>query len=75
MPIPPSPKRQDYKTRKEYRFAHKKHKREIQKQPIVIVTSIVFAIVLVATHGNGPATLIALIGTPICFQILKNKYT
>lgn len=73
MTIPPSPKRSEFKTRKEYRFAVGKYKRAVKKEPIIIATAIVFSIVLVATKGNGPATLVALIGTPIAFTYFKKK--
>jgi hypothetical protein len=73
MTIKLDPKRSEFKTRKEYRFAIGKRNREIRKEPIVLVTAIVFAIVGTLTEANGPATISALIATPIIFTIIKKR--
>jgi hypothetical protein len=72
MPMEPSPKRADYKTRKEYRFAHKKVKRNNMKQPIVIATAVVATIAYVIT--NSPAVFfIAAIVTAIVWTRAPTK--
>jgi uncharacterized membrane protein len=68
MPIEPSPKRADYKTRKEYRFAHKNVKRNNMRQPIVIATAVV-TVVAFAITKSGAVGAIALIGTPIAWLV------
>jgi hypothetical protein len=68
MPIEPSPKRADYKTRKEYRFAHKKVKRNNMRQPILIATAVV-TVVAFAITKSGAVGAIALIGTPIAWLV------
>jgi predicted histidine transporter YuiF (NhaC family) len=73
MPVQPKPKRTEFKTRKEYRFAIKKQKREIQKQPIVIISAVVLALVMQITNSAGAAILSA-IGAAILFAVISNKY-
>jgi hypothetical protein len=74
MTIPPSPKRSEFKTRKEYRFAVGKHPRAVRKEPIIVFSAIIFSIVLVTTKGNGPATLAAIIVAPIAFTYFKKRF-
>lgn len=73
MTVQPKPKRTEFKTRKEYRFAIKKHKREIQKQPIVIISAVVLALVMQVTNSAGAAILSA-IGAAIFFAVMSDKY-
>jgi hypothetical protein len=58
MTIKSKPKRSEFKTRKEYRFAVGKHRREIQKHPVVMMTAIVMGVVIVLTQ-NVEATIFA----------------
>ena len=64
MPIEPSPRRDDYKTRKEYRFAHKKVKRNNMKQPVVIAT-VVVAVLAYAITKSAAVCIISAIVTAI----------
>jgi hypothetical protein len=73
MTITPKPKREEFKTRKEYRFAIKKHKREIQKQPIIWVTAIVMALVITISHSGG-ATVVSGIITAIVVYNMQKEY-
>lgn len=73
MTIQPAPKRTEFKTRKEYRFAKKKQKREIQKQPIVIISAVVFTIVIMATNSAG-AAIFSAIGAAIVCAYLSKRY-
>jgi len=73
MTIQPAPKRTEFKTRKEYRFAKKKQKREIQKQPIVIVSAVVLVGVMMITNSAGAAVLSA-IGAAIAWAYLSKRY-
>jgi DNA-directed RNA polymerase subunit RPC12/RpoP len=61
MPVEPSPKRGDYKTRKEYRFAHKKVKRNNMKQPVVIVSAVVATIAYVITQSPAVWVITAIV--------------
>jgi cobalamin synthase len=61
MPVEPSPKRSDYKTRKEYRFAHKKVKRNNMKQPIVIAAAVVSTLAFVITKSPAAWVITAIV--------------
>ena|ERR1022692_2872378 len=73
MTIQPSPKRTEFKTRKEYRFAKKKQKREIQKQPIVIVSAVALVGVMMTTNSAG-AAVVSAIGAAIGWAYLSKRY-
>lgn len=57
----PSPRRGDYKTRKEYRFAHKKVKRNNMKQPVVIVTAVVATVAYAITKSPAVWVITAIV--------------
>lgn len=61
MPMEQSPKRGNYKTRKEYRFAHKKVKRNNMKQPVVIVTAVVATVAYAITKSPAVWVITAIV--------------
>jgi hypothetical protein len=71
MPVQPKPKRTEFKTRKEYRFAIKKHKREIQKQPIVFIPAVTMSIVLVLSQNPLAAIIVAIITAILVYNAQK----